>query len=217
LAICRLPKDRVLLALLAAAVLLLPLSLLSDAIVSADQQLFLNIWNADGRGSESLCRILTEAGSVYFWAPIVLLLWVFGKRELALYILIAMTIHFFLGAGMKQFIDRPRPFEELAIDVSYHPLGSAFPSGHAMGIATACTMIAIKVKHTAIPMIGAIALVGTSRVLLGVHYPLDVIAAVIIGALLAAYVSTFDLTPLERRLSFHYDYSISRLKGRFGR
>ena len=196
---------------------MLPLLLLSDALVEFDQGLFLDIWNADGRGSESICRTLTELGSVYFWGPVTLLLWLLGQRRLALYLLVAMTLFFFLGAGMKLVIDRPRPFEELLIDTAYHPLGSSFPSGHTMGISTAATTIALRHRWAALPMAGVAVLVGASRILLGVHYPLDVIAAAVIGVLLALWVGSIDLSPVERRLSFAYDRALWRAVGRLRR
>ena len=210
-------KDVVLLALLAAAVLLLPLSLFSDTLVSADQDLFLDIWNSDGKGTDSLCRMLTELGSVYFWGLITLFLWVTGRRELALYLLLAMTMQFFIGAGMKMVIDRPRPFEEFLIDTSYTPIGSSFPSGHTLGMTTACVTIALRKRWTTLPLAGTLVLVGSSRILLGVHYPLDVLAAAVIGLLTAFYVGNLDLSPAERRMSLAYDSFVERLKAGMSR
>jgi len=91
---------------------------------------------------------------------------------------------------IKRVVRRPRPtiVPHLA-DVS----GFSFPSGHAL-IATAtyatiaaivCTMLRARGGRLAICLLCAavIALVGISRVYLGVHYPSDVAAGMLLGFL----------------------------------
>jgi len=82
----------------------------------------------------------------------------------------------------------PRPYAVMAVD------GYSFPSGHALGVTTATLIAAwavarwlicswsgrIAVWTTAVAVIGG---VGFSRVYLGVHYPSDVIAGWLLGAI----------------------------------
>jgi diacylglycerol kinase family enzyme/membrane-associated phospholipid phosphatase len=61
------------------------------------------------------------------------------------------------------------------------PRTSSFPSGHSASAAAFATGVALEVPRLAIP-VGAMALaVGTSRVVVGVHYPSDVLAGFALG------------------------------------
>ena len=89
----------------------------------------------------------------------------------------------------------PLPYEVMAVD------GYSFPSGHALGVTTASLISAwtiarwlihswngqIAVWTTAIAIIGG---VGFSRIYLGVHYPSDVIAGWLLGAIWAGALLT---------------------------
>lgn len=101
-----------------------------------------------------------------------------------------------LGAGMaclllyrwiKRRTGRPRPCQICgAILAPVAPLDHfSFPSGHTLH-AVAFTVIAV--SHY--PVLGVLlipftVLVGLSRLVLGLHYPSDVIAGAVIGAMLA--------------------------------
>ena len=99
---------------------------------------------------------------------------------------------------VKLEVARPRPplpYAVMAVD------GYSFPSGHALGVTTATLILAwtiarwlihswngrIAVWMTAIVIIGG---VGFSRVYLGVHYPSDVIAGWLLGAIWAGALLT---------------------------
>ena len=104
-----------------------------------------------------------------------------------------------LGAGaagawvvqvaVKQLVERPRPPTGLALS---HATGFAFPSGHATDAAAVYGMLAVLlarpgrrgVRVAALAAaVGLVALVGLSRVYLGVHWLTDVLAGVGIGAI----------------------------------
>ena len=84
-----------------------------------------------------------------------------------------------LLTGLKTAFERPRP------DPAYEVLGYSFPSGHAFFSVTVYGMLAYQLTRNASPRrrrwmwgitLPMILLVGSSRVLLGVHYPSDVAA-----------------------------------------
>jgi len=86
--------------------------------------------------------------------------------------------------GLKTFVYRDRPFTTYPfIEKLSEGGGSSFPSGHtleAFAIATALSLLFVK-KKIVIPVILWAMLVAYSRMALGVHYPSDILAGIIIG------------------------------------
>jgi undecaprenyl-diphosphatase len=93
-----------------------------------------------------------------------------------------------LYTRLKRYTRRPRPFaEDRRIHALARPLDQySFPSGHTLH-AVAFTGVALS-HYPALAwlLLPFTALVAASRVVLGLHYPSDVIAASIIGVGLAA-------------------------------
>ena len=84
----------------------------------------------------------------------------------------------------KAIADRPRPYEVVADAVlRQQPAhGTSFPSSHtAVTLAVAIALVPFLARPLAATGIGYAVLVGWSRVYLGVHYPLDVLAGAGIG------------------------------------
>jgi membrane-associated phospholipid phosphatase len=84
----------------------------------------------------------------------------------------------------KAIADRPRPYEVMADAVlRQQPAhGTSFPSSHtAVTVAVVIALVPFLVRPLAAVAIGYAVLVGWSRVYLGVHYPLDVLAGAGIG------------------------------------
>ena len=84
----------------------------------------------------------------------------------------------------KVIADRPRPYEVMADAVlRQQPAhGTSFPSGHtAVALAVVIALVPFLSWPLAAAGIAYAGLVGWSRVYLGVHYPLDVLAGAGIG------------------------------------
>ena len=101
-----------------------------------------------------------------------------------------------LNLGAKQLFARERPtlWESIMPEETY-----SFPSGHAMGSITLAMVVVLLAWHTRWrwwampPMAALVAMVGLSRIYLGVHYPSDILAgwAVATGWTVGAYLLVF--------------------------
>jgi undecaprenyl-diphosphatase len=113
----------------------------------------------------------------------------------------AAGIAWLLAHVAKAITDRPRPYEVIAGAVlRQQPAhGTSFPSSHtAVTLAVAIALVPFLARPLAAAGIGYAVLVGWSRVYLGVHYPLDVLAGAGIG-MAAGGVILLALGTLLRR------------------
>ena len=109
-----------------------------------------------------------------------------SKAIMKQFFIIAAVLIFVLivSQGLKALIFRERPFvTHPSIEKLSEAGSSSFPSGHtleAFAMAAALSILFSKKKIT-IPVYIWAALVAYSRMALGVHYPSDVLAGIIIG------------------------------------
>ena len=85
---------------------------------------------------------------------------------------------------LKLVIDRPRPYESYSdIQALSSDFTSSFPSGHTTSVFCTATTISLLYPkwYVIIPSYTWASLVAYSRMHLGMHYPLDVLAGIIIG------------------------------------
>ena len=100
----------------------------------------------------------------------------------------AIALSWTIAEGTKHLFDRARPF---AHDSSIAPLiktpsSSSFPSGHSATAAAGALALSAFYPALVVALVPAALLTILSRVYLGVHYPLDVLAGSGIGLLTAS-------------------------------
>src|SRR5215472_9707513 len=97
---------------------------------------------------------------------------------------VAAGLAWALANAAKAIANRARPYQVMADAVlRQHPAhGTSFPSSHtAVTLAVALALVPFLARPLAAAGIGYAGLIGWSRVYLGVHYPLDVLAGAGIG------------------------------------
>ena len=96
---------------------------------------------------------------------------------------------------LKSVIDRERP---PVVDQLVHATGQAMPSGHSANAACVAVFAMMVVPRLRWPALVFAALVGLTRILLGVHWATDVIAGWAVGALIS-WACARSVSPVSRR------------------
>lgn len=113
--------------------------------------------------------------------------WLLWRREWSSALLLTFTV---LGTrllvdSLKDWVGRPRPYVEIL------PESLAFPSGHAANSMTTYLAVALIVvapahrRTAAYTAVGSSIVIGVTRIVLGVHWPSDVIGGWALGLLAA--------------------------------
>ncbi len=130
--------------------------------------------------------VVSRLGDGVFWYALMGLLTVLGGRTgvvAALEMAATGVISFLLYKLLKRWAHRPRPCAaDVRIQALVAPLDEfSFPSGHTLhAVAFSCVCIA-HFPLLAWLLVPFTASIAASRVMLGLHYPSDVLAAVLIG------------------------------------
>jgi undecaprenyl-diphosphatase len=158
-----------------------------------DRALFRVIFGLKWAPLTAVMRAFTVAGTAgALWGFLAALAFLFtGLEPLRLLIpWVAVAASWTVAEGAKYLFDRARPFmwdAEIA-PLTKTPSSSSFPSGHSATAAAGALTLSVLYPPFAPALVLAGILVVLSRVYLGVHYPFDVLAGVIIGIATAGVV-----------------------------
>ncbi len=87
---------------------------------------------------------------------------------------------------LKNLVGRMRPYAYGAVEglipIARLPVDTSFPSGHTgASFAVASVLFLCFPKRVGVPAMALAALIGFSRLYVGVHYPTDVLAGMVVG------------------------------------
>jgi undecaprenyl-diphosphatase len=119
---------------------------------------------------------------------------------------LAATLSFALASGLnyvlKAAFDRARPPSEIGLQALGTVPGSpSFPSGHAMTAFAVAGAIALLAPRMRWPVLAVAALIAFSRVYLGVHFWLDVLAGAGLGITIGALIAMAGRRLVAARLA----------------
>ncbi len=142
---------------------------------------------------DAFMYFITEMGSTFMLSLLLIIsmIWLLLKRKnlwATLFYFIVVAGGGLLNLWLKNFFARERPNVNRIVEAD----GFSFPSGHSMGSMTyygfLCYLV-LRSKYKPLSKVGwgilcgfMILLIGISRIYLGVHYPSDVIAGYMAGA-----------------------------------
>ncbi|KKW67833.1 hypothetical protein AAV94_08830 [Lampropedia cohaerens] len=138
----------------------------------------------------ALMRTVSRLGNGIFWYALMALLLAAGHLQAAFRMAVAGVAGVLLYKWLKKVTSRPRPYARGGTVVALTaPLDEfSFPSGHTLH-AVAFTLVAcFYLPLLAWVLVPFTLLIALSRVVLGLHFPSDVLAGAAIGSLLAVLV-----------------------------
>ncbi len=167
---------------------LLSLSLLWSAGQRFDVWLFtaLNLRGYHSLWMDRVMWVATQIGNFGFATILVVISYLLGDHHFAISLTLGALTLLLLVTIFKALTDRARPFNLLRETrvVGWREPGLSFPSGHT---AQSFFLMTLVMGHFKLPLVVAVvlyiiaALVGFTRVYLGVHYPRDVVAGAALG------------------------------------
>lgn len=130
------------------------------------------------------------------WAPLVFWLYVFRKdnHEWTSSLILAVAVVLAMGLTdlLKAAFNLPRPFQIPSLGIvarAENPTNAGFPSGHTTNAFTVATIMWSRYPSSRAPFVALAIATGVSMIILGLHFPSDVIG----GSFLGIFCGTFVL------------------------
>jgi membrane-associated phospholipid phosphatase len=164
-----------------------------EPLISVERRVLRDLGSVESRVLDvALPRLSRAADHGILWIGMAGVLALSGRpgRRAAARGLIALSLASVVtNVALKRASGRRRPPAGLVPAVREPrrmPFTTSFPSGHAASAAAFTTAVVLELPWTGVPLVPLSAAVAASRVVIGVHYPSDVVAGVALGMAAAA-------------------------------
>lgn len=131
--------------------------------------------------------LVTMLGEEYFYIAILSLIYWNINKQTARFLVLILALSATVNGAIKEIVGYSRPIGEEGIRSIYTDtaVGTSFPSGHTQNATAFFGSAGLAAKNPVLWVIFSILilLVAISRLYLGVHWPLDVIAGIVFGVL----------------------------------
>ncbi len=162
---------------------------------SADTSLSIALYNLiSGNTLVPIIYGIATVGDL-IWVPLVFWLYVFRKDSnewtSSLILAVAMVTAMALTDLLKTAFNLPRPFQVSSLGISARgeiPTNPGFPSGHTTNAFTVATVIWSRYAAWRIPFVVLAISTGVSMIILGLHFPSDVLGGVFLGIFCGTFV-----------------------------
>ena len=161
--------------------------ILVSRVTRWDIVFFTSIFDLDGKKLLAwIMPKISHTGNGYYYPLLPLLIYFFSPDKALGFLLSAIIAFMFeLPAHLviKNLVKRDRPCEVLPnVNRRITPSDQfSFPSGHTAAAFAMATLVGFHFPILTLPVIAWALLVGFSRIYLGVHYPTDILAGILIG------------------------------------
>ena len=150
---------------------------------------------------------ITNLGGATFIITFTIGLIIFGNanwRYIGVEALLALAIGQLIVVSLKILLNRERPYNILehlntfGIELRDY----SFPSGHTSASFSLATTIALNMSNLSILVYSLAFIIGISRIYLGVHYPTDVLAGMVVGLGIPILTNMFLFNIIDGVVSF---------------
>jgi undecaprenyl-diphosphatase len=166
---------------------------------------------------EDLIVIFLASFFIYFLFIGLIILWFIDgkiKKEQVIHALFACLFAWVVAALIKHFFPTLRPFmiNGREVDVLIRPTDSAFPSEHTVIAFALSVTVFMHDKRVGWWFLLSALVIGVSRVVANVHYPIDIVGGAFLGTLVAVVVEKLHFLDLVNTLSSRSKHSSERKK-----
>jgi len=155
---------------------------------------------------------VTMLGEEYFYIFVLSFFYWCINKEGTRYFVMILTFSSVINGALKEIVSSLRPFQVEAVRAlrTETAHGSSFPSGHTQTVTTFYGTLAYKFKNVWIISFAVIVvlLVALSRIYLGLHWPRDVVGAIVMGVLSIAVMHKIIMLEEKKGIAWPF-YAVS--------